>query len=475
MEKALKILNHIQTIKKKTIKSATTTNESKKKNKPSDDKNFEDNLREVLQNDSRFIKHENSILNSNKEFRFYKMELFNNDKKEIIRTKYFDENSPCFFINIGKVSANANEILNEDEKNQDKEDYFIIDKDDLSTLYYQNSNGDIEDVVRGIEESNYTSGEATKFFITKDDEKNSTNPKEIFTDIIKFNLLSSQTISLIGKNDKIPDDFLKDYYAKGRLFWKGEIPYMLSFIKDNECSGKEGKFHYPMKSYYVKLTSMKGQIDAAFRSSSEIKLNDFKCDILYKKFETIPKDSTILFEFKNGKSGEKKVIAQAFKYQINAKYILNEEEYYHIIIINTKELGSALKSYIDENINEVSSLNNFAILCLNNSKQILGKELKSKSQNPQKLKEDSQSNPKIKPDKDSKISVICGEISTMKADIEDIKLNLKNLNKSFELMQQMQQTLLKLSNSIEEIKNSKNNSKDSNNNNNDESVGNKTK
>ena len=465
MDKALKILKYFQMTKKKIIKSITTTNESNEKNESSDDKNFEDNLREVLQNDSRFIKHENSILNPNKEFRFYKMELFNNDKKEIIATKYFDENSPCFFINIGKVSANANEILNEDEKNQDKEDYFIIDKDDLSTLYYQNSNGDIEDVVRGIEESNYTSGEATKFFITKDDEKNSTNPKEIFTDIIKFNLLSSQTISLIGKNDKIPDDFLKDYYAKGRLFWKGEIPYMLSFIKDNECSGKEGKFHYPMKSYYVKLTSMKGQIDAAFRSSSEIKLNDFKCDILYKKFETIPKDSTILFEFKNGKSGEKKVIAQAFKYQTNAKYILNEEKYYHIIIINTKELGSALKSYIDENINEVSSLNNFAILCLNNSKQILGKELKSKSQNPQKLKEDSQSNPKIKPDKDSKISDNSTEISTMKADIEDIKLNLKLI----------QQTLLKLSNSIEEIKNSKNNSKDSNNNNNDESVGNKTK
>ena len=475
MDEALKILKYFQMTKKKIIKSITTTNESNEKNESSDDKNFEDNLREVLQNDSRFIKHENSILNSNKEFRFYKMELFNNDKKEIIATKYFDENSPCFFINIGKVSANANEILNEDEKNQDKEDYFIIDKDDLSTLYYKNSISGNEEIVRGIEESNYTSGEATKFFITKDDEKNSTNPKEIFTDIIKFNLLSSQTISLIGKNDKIPDDFLKDYYAKGRLFWKGEIPYMLSFIKDNECSGKEGKFHYPMKSYYVKLTSMKGQIDAAFRSSSEIKLNDFKCDILYKKFETIPKDSTILFEFKNGKSGEKKVIAQAFKYQTNAKYILNEEKYYHIIIINTEELGSALKSYIDENINEVSSLNNFAILCLNNSKQILGKELKSKSQNPQKLKEDSQSNPKIKPDKDSKISVICGEISTMKADIEDIKLNLKNLNKSFELMQQMQQTLLKLSNSIEEIKKSKNNSKDSNNNNNDESVGNKTK
>ena len=98
------------------------------------------------------------------------------------------------------------------------------------------------------------------------------------------------------------------------------------------------------------------------------------------------------------------------------------------------------------------------------SNQILGKELKSKSQNPPKQKEDSQSNPKIK-DIDSKISDICGEISIMKADVEDIKLNLKL----------MQQTLLKLSNSIEEIKSTKNISKVSNNNNNDESVGNKAK
>ena len=41
---------------------------------------------------------------------------------------------------------------------------------------------------------------------------------------------------------------------------------------------------------------------------------------------------------------------------------------------------------------------------LNNSKQIFGKELKSKSQNPPEQKEDSQSNQKIKPDKDSVIS-----------------------------------------------------------------------
>ena len=42
---------------------------------------------------------------------------------------------------------------------------------------------------------------------------------------------------------------------------------MLSFVKYNECSGIEGKFHYPMKPYYIKLTSMKGQIDAAFISN----------------------------------------------------------------------------------------------------------------------------------------------------------------------------------------------------------------
>ena len=100
------------------------------------------------------------------------------------------------------------------------------------------------------------------------------------------------------------------------------------------------------------------------------------------------------------------MIAQAFKYQINAKYILNEEKYYHIIIINTEELGSAWKNYLNENINEINRLNNFAVLCLNNSNQTFGKELKSKSWNPLKQIEDSQSSPKIKPDKDSKISDI---------------------------------------------------------------------
>ena len=187
MDEALKILKYFQMTKNKIIKSITTTNESNEKNESSDDKNFEDNLREVLQNHSKLTKHENPILNSNKEFRFYKMELFNNDTKEIIRTKYFAENSPCFYINIEKDSTNANEFLKEDEKNQDKEDYFIIDKDDLSTLYYQNSNGDIEDVVRGIEESNYTSGEATKFFITKDDEKIPQTPKKFL--LILSNLI----------------------------------------------------------------------------------------------------------------------------------------------------------------------------------------------------------------------------------------------------------------------------------------------
>ena len=65
----------------------------------------------MLQNHSKLTKHENPILNSNKEFLFFKMELFNNDTKELIRTKYFDENSPCFYINNKKDSTNINKIL----------------------------------------------------------------------------------------------------------------------------------------------------------------------------------------------------------------------------------------------------------------------------------------------------------------------------------------------------------------------------
>ena len=435
-DKIEKILKNFSKPIKKSIRSSTTTNENIGKISASDDKSFEDNVRRVLKEYFNLKEHNNEMISSNKEFVFYKMDLFNYDDKELITSEYFDKKSPYFCI-IRKVDkAKTNEILKEDETKKDFKEYFIIRNNDLSTLYYKNTLNNMEDTARGIEESNYTSEEATKFFFIQDDEKNSKDINETFIDTIKFNLLSSQTISLFGENNKIPEDILKNYYAKGQLFSKGKIPHMLSFVKYNECSGIEGKFHYPMKPYYIKLTSMKGQIDAAFISNSEINLVDFNCTKIYNNFETIPENSTILFEFKNGKSGERKVITQAFKYQMNAEYILKNKTFYHIIIINTKELGNALEQYIKENIDQIKKLINFAVLCLYSSNKICGKELESNTKNILNQKTKFQNKSKKKPNKDSKVSTdIETRMSNMEAKMDNMEKRMDNMEAKMDNME----------------------------------------
>ena len=477
-DKIEKILKNFSKPIKKSIRSSTTTNENIGKISASDDKSFEDNVRRVLKEYFNLKEHNNEMISSNKEFVFYKMDLFNYDDKELITSEYFDKKSPYFCI-IRKVDdAKTNEILKEGETKKDFEEYFIINNNDLSTLYYKNTLNNMEDTARGIEESNYTSGDATKFFFIQDDEKNSKDINETFIDTIKFNLLSSQTISLFGENNKIPEDILKNYYAKGQLFSKGKIPHMLSFVKYNECSGIEGKFHYPMKPYYIKLTSMKGQIDAAFISNSEINLVDFNCAKIYNNFETIPENSTILFEFKNGKSGERKVITQAFKYQMNAKYILKNKTFYHIIIINTKELGNALEQYIKENIDQIKKLINFAVLCLYSSNKICGKELESNTKNILNQKTKFQNKSKKKPNKDSKVSTdIETRMSNMEAKMDNMEKRMSNMEAKIDNMEKrmdkrmdkmesdiasIKTMLLDLGKTIKEIQN---NSKASNNNN----------
>ena len=463
-DKIEKILKNFSKPIKKSIRSSTTTNENIGKISASDDKSFEDNVRRVLKEYFNLKEHDNEMISSNKEFVFYKMDLFNYDDKELITSEYFDKKSPYFCI-IRKVDdAKTNEILKEGETKKDFEEYFIINNNDLSTLYYKNTLNNMEDTARGIEESNYTSGDATKFFFIQDDEKNSKDINETFIDTIKFNLLSSQTISLFGENNKIPEDILKNYYAKGQLFSKGKIPHMLSFVKYNECSGIEGKFHYPMKPYYIKLTSMKGQIDAAFISNSEINLVDFNCTKIYNNFETIPENSTILFEFKNGKSGDRKVITQAFKYQMNAKYILKNKTFYHIIIINTKELGNALENYIKENIDQIKKLINFAVLCLYSSNKICGKELESNTKNILNQKTKLQNKSKKKSNKDSKVSTdIETRMSNMEAKIDNMEKRMeKRMDKMESDIVSIKTMLLELGKTIKEIQN---NSKASNNNN----------
>ena len=236
-----------------------------------------------------------------------------------------------------------------------------------------------------------------------------------------------------------------------------------------------------MKPYYIKLTSMKGQIDAAFISNSEITLDDFNCSKIYNNFETIPENSTILFEFKNGKSGERKVITQAFKYQMNAEYILKNETFYHIIIINTRELGNALEKYIKENNNQIKRLINFAVLCLYSSNKICGEELESNSKNilnqtikpRNKLKKKSNKDSKVSTDIETKMDNMEKRMDNMEKRMDNIEKRMDNMEKRMDNMEKrmdkmesdidfIKTTLFSLLKTIKEIQN---NSKASNNNN----------
>ena len=104
-----KILNGFSKTIKSTIKSSTTTNENIGKITATDDKNFEDDVRKVLKEHFNLTPHENIMLTSNKEFVFYKMDLFKYDSKEHITSEYFNKDSPYFCI-VRKEKAKPNEI-----------------------------------------------------------------------------------------------------------------------------------------------------------------------------------------------------------------------------------------------------------------------------------------------------------------------------------------------------------------------------
>lgn len=264
-----------------------------------------------------------------------------------------------------------------------------------------------------------------------------------FINDIRFNLISEKTISFIGKNDNIPKDILKDCYVKGRLISKGNTPYLLSFGRDLDIKEGQGKFHYKLKKYYIKLTSIKGQYDGAYKNSLDIKLSDFNCLTIYSNFQNIPKDKFILFEFKNGKGGEKKVIEQAKNYQKTAEFFLKEKELYHIIILHKKELANAISQFIKKNDYIICNLKNFAILCMNDKNEICQKKIenfskrqkliiKAQSQNKKKdnFKKIDKPNTKTDFEIESKISALQNDISTLmtlRTDVAEIKDKLENL------------------------------------------------
>ena len=129
---------------------------------------------------------------------------------------------------------------------------------------------------------------------------------------------------------------------------KRNEPYAIYLGDDIKCIPPSGNVHYSMNNYYVKLITIEGQYDGAYINSKDINIDVFQCDKICDNFDgIIPANSNILFEFKNGKSGVRKVMTQAKRYQITAKRIFGKDKFYHIIIVRDK-LFNALQK-IDTN------------------------------------------------------------------------------------------------------------------------------
>lgn len=376
------------------------------------DKKFEYNLRKALEKTLPITKLESKTHEFTKEFKLYQMDLFNQETKKLIKSKKFLSKEKYFYL---------------EEKNQ----YFFIDRDDLSTLYYYISESKNKDKYKGFEETQQLSIESTKFFLNNDDIK-SIEERDAFFDDIKLNLISKKTVSFIGNNNNIPDDYLDNYYIRAKLLSHGKYPFAICLGKDKENKPSTGIIHYPMEHFYVKLALRKGQFDGEYFSLKEIDLSKFNCEIIYKTFDIIPENVSLLFEFKNGNEGDDKVILQAVNYQENAKSLLEGNEFYHIIIIRSKKLGKALgnkKGEIEE-----KKLKNFAILCLNNKLLICGKEFK-----------------KVEEHENIDMNIDVKEINTKKGSKKSGSSKSGSQNESLVTKSFLQEQLLEFKNSLLEL------------------------
>lgn len=227
---------------------------------------------------------------------------------------------------------------------------------------------------------------------------------------------------------------------EGKLLSNSENKsYVAAFGKDKENNAREEKFHYPMKKYYIKLTSIKGQFDGAFINGKEIKIEEFPCDIIYKNFEIILEKREIFFQFKNRSSGAKKIMDQAFKYQINGKIFLNKKDkdqnyFFHIIIIRAKALEDLLKEYINKNKATIQELNNFTILCLKDSvidNNIIYNNI-SISSGSSKLGGNKKSIENRIGGIENRIDEIENRIDNLEKDVSTIKDSIGSINKTLE-------------------------------------------
>ena len=288
---------------------------------------------------------------------------------------------------------------------------------------------------------------------------------DVFLHEMKFNLLSKKTVSVVGENNNIPPEIFEKYYVDAILMTNGNgEPYAVHLGKKKDYNTDNGIIHFIMDNYYVKLTLIKGQYDGAYKNPEKFNLNTFDCEIVYSNFDNIEKNSNILFEFKNGKGGENKVITQAKRYQESAKIIFGDNPFFHIVIVR-ENLGNILS----KKLKRLQKLKNFAILKIDKTHKIFGKSINSfkgksktgksthKSEKSFKTADSQKIAPNNQQDFDTKINSMKNEImGEMNNKMNSFKNEIKNEMDSFknEIKDEMDSFKREIKKEMKEFKNS---------------------
>ena len=253
--------------------------------------------------------YESDFIQKNK-FSFYLLLIYNKIKKDLIITQKFNEKENIFIVNYN------NEMFMIEKKNKNK------------LFYFKNK----------FNKNNCIIKYGLKF---NDEEENSVYnnlKKENMIEYLKFNL-KGKAISF-NLNDKLDE---KKFTEENNLFYDNNKPLI---YKSNNIY--KYIINYQTNNYNIKLKKIDGEFDNIFLSNENININELNCNIYFKNFEKIPKNSIIILHIFNENNINEIFIQLCEKYN-KSKILFENFVVYNILIIKHEKYfknEKYLKNYV---------------------------------------------------------------------------------------------------------------------------------
>ena len=253
--------------------------------------------------------YESDFIKKNK-FSFYLLLIYNKIKKDLIITQKFNEKENIFIVNYN------NEMFMIEKKNKNK------------LFYFKNK----------FNKNNCIIKYGLKF---NDEEENSVYnnlKKENMIEYLKFNL-KGKAISF-NLNDKLDE---KKFTEENNLFYDNNKPLI---YKSNNIY--KYIINYQTNNYNIKLKKIDGEFDNIFLSNENININELNCNIYFKNFEKIPKNSIIILHIFNENNINEIFIQLCEKYN-KSKILFENFVVYNVLIIKHEKYfknEKYLKNYV---------------------------------------------------------------------------------------------------------------------------------